>query len=299
MHQKPHNDRAGRAILILGAACVAVLLVQGCTRERPRQRFVARVDGVELSAQDLAAAIDTAQVGIAGTRSYINDWITNEILYQEAVRRGVAATDEFRRRVEDARRRMAVSEFLEHELSLQDTSGVSDQILRASYDSSASQYTLREDVVNASIVFFGDRDVANSFRSRVLRGTPWPGALEQVQQDTVARLQLLEVRSDRYFTHPQMYPEELWKLARALKPGEVSFVMKTDAGYAVLQLHSIRRQGEPPEFGYVRNEIRDRFLVDARRKRYAGLIASLRARHTIEVLLDSAGTATAQGGGQQ
>jgi hypothetical protein len=173
---------------------------------------------------------------------------------------------------------------------------ISDQFLHAAYDSSASQYVLPEDVANASIVFFSDRDAANTFRSRVLRGTSWTDALHQVQQDTVARLQLLEMRNDQYFTHPQMYPEELWKLARTLRPGEVSFVMKTDAGYAVLQLHGIRRQGETPEFGYIRNEIRDRLLIDMRRKRYADLIGSLRARHTIDVLLDSAGRIPAQGG---
>lgn len=280
----------------LGVLFTALVLVQGCARERPRQRYVARVDGVELSMEDVASAIDTARVGIVGTQSYINDWITSEILYQEAVRRGVVATDEFRRRIEDARRRMAVSEFLERELALQDTMAISDQSLRAAYDSSASQYVLPEDVANASIVFFSDRDAANTFRSRVLRGTSWTDALHQIQQDTVARLQLLEMRNDQYFTHPQMYPEELWKLARTLRPGETSFVMKTDAGYAVLQLHGIRRQGETPEFGYIRNELRDRLLIDMRRKRYANLIGSVRARHTIDVLLDSAGRLPAQGG---
>lgn len=280
----------------LGVMLIAIFLVQGCTREKPRQRYVARVDGVELSMEDVSSAIDTARLGIAGTQSFINDWITSEVLYQEAVRRGVVATDEFRRRIEDARRRMAVSELLERELALQDTMAISDQSLRAAYDSSASQYVLPEDVVNASTVFFSDRDAANTFRSRVLRGTSWTVALHQVQQDTVARLQLLETRSNQYFTRPQMYPEELWKLARTLRPGEVSFVMKTDAGYAVLQLHGIRRQGEPPEFGYIRNEIRERLLIDMRRKRYADLIGSLRARHTIDLLLDSAGGLPAQGG---
>ena len=67
-------------------------------------------------------------------------------------------------------------------------------------------------------------------------------------------------------------------------------MIKTAGGYSVLKLHGIKHQGETPDLDYVRNDIRDRLLIEQRRARYEQLIATLRARHAVEVHLDHADT---------
>jgi len=280
----------------INTVCLPTLLVLltfvvcSCTRERVRTPYVARVDAAELSPADLAAMCDTSGSGRKQARAFINDWIVTELLYQEAVRRGIADGEEIRRQVDAARHRLAISALLDKELGANDTLLAPEAAVRAYFDTSAGAFALREDVVNASYALFSERDAANTFRSRVLRGTGWSEALQQSRRDSATRSQLLQIADHQYFTRTTLYPEELWKLARALRKDEVSFVIKTNAGYYVLQLHGSRHQGEPPDFAYVRDEVRLRLLIGLRRARYEQLVRDLRNRHAVEVLLDSAST---------
>jgi hypothetical protein len=272
------------------AIVIAVLaaLVAGCTRERVRTPYVARVDGAELTPAQLAAMCDTLGNGRQQARAYINDWIVTELLYQEAVRRGIADGEDIRRQMEATRRHLAISALLDRELGTNDTLLVPESAIKAYFDTSAGAFALREEVINASYALFSERDAANIFRSRVLRGTQWTEAVQQTRRDSASRTQLLQVADHQYFTHATLYPEELWKLARTLRKDEASFVVKTNAGYYVMQVHGTKQQGEPPDFAYVRDEVRMRLLIATRRVRYEQLVRDLRDRHAIEVLLDSA-----------
>jgi hypothetical protein len=278
------------ASTVCRATFIAVLaaLMISCTRERVRTPYVARVDGAELTPTQLAAMCDTLGNGRQQARAYINDWIVTELLYQEAVRRGIADGEDIRRQVEAARRHLAISALLDRELGTNDTLLAPEAAVKAYFDTSAGAFALRDEVVNASYALFSERDAANVFRSRVLRGTQWIEAIQQARRDSASHAQLLQVADHQYFTHATLYPEELWKLARTLRKDEVTFVVKTNSGYYVMQVHSIKRQGEPPDFAYVRDEVRTRLLIATRRARYEQLVRNLRDRHAIEVLLDSA-----------
>lgn len=247
-----------------------------------------------LTPEDLAAACDTTTASRGQTRAYVNDWIISELLYQEAVRKGIAESESINRQLEAARKQFAINALLEKELELRDSAAISEQAVKATFESSTGAYTLREDVVNVSYILFSERDAANGFRSRVLRGTGWDDALLQSRKDSSAHAQILEVASHQYFTHATLYPEELWKLARTLGKEAVSFVVKTDLGYVVLQVHSSRHQGETPDFDYVRNDVRARLLIGLRRARYEQLLRDLRAKHSVELSMDT----TQQGHGE-
>jgi len=79
-------------------------------------------------------------------------------------------------------------------------------------------------------------------------------------------------------------------VSRTLAIEKVSYVINTDVGYYILIVHGFKRQGEIPDFQYVRDEIRDRILIDARRQKYEHLLTELRSKHLIEVRLDLADT---------
>jgi hypothetical protein len=80
-----------------------------------------------------------------------------------------------------------------------------------------------------------------------------------------------------------LFPEELWKLARTLPREEVSFPLKTDLGYTILRVHEIHRQGDIPPLTYIRKEVQERLLMDARRWRYDEFVGTLRERHSVDV----------------
>ncbi len=274
------------------ATLLLLVVIAGCSREPSHQPYVARVDHTELTESDLAAVRDTSGAGPQISREYVNDWIVTELLYQEAVRRGLIESAELQRQLEATKKRLAIAALLDKEVyGIDDTLLVNEDSVVACFRANSAAFVLREDVVLASYTLFDERDAANTFRSAVLRGTPWNDAIARNERDSVARSHLLRMATRQYFTQGSLYPPELWKLVRTLGKDEVSFVVKGDNGYYVLRPHGMKRQGEIPDLDYVRGEVRDRLLLEQRRIRYDKLVATLRGRHSVDVRIDLADTA--------
>ncbi len=271
--------------------CVLVTLTSGtCTKQENQKLYVARVDQALLTQEELSASHDSVGDISHQNREYINNWITDELLYQEAVKRGLSDSDELHRKLEAIRKHLAIDALLQKELYGADTSFVNEDAIVSLYNAGGRAFFLKEDVLNLSYALFSERDAANSFRSKILEGASWETALVQFQHDSLLAQQLLQVASRQYFTEPLLYPAELWKLARTLQVNEVSFVLKTDTGYFVLLLHGLKKQGEMPDLNYIKNELRDRVMIDQRRLAYEKLLANLRAHHSVEVRIDLSDT---------
>ncbi|MFN0157397.1 MAG: peptidyl-prolyl cis-trans isomerase [Bacteroidota bacterium] len=275
---RQHTDIIRCSVVILLFA-----FITGCSKEPESRDYVARVGTAVLTQNAIDALRDSIGNKHLRTQDFINEWITSEMLYQEAARRGLADSENLRQQIESIRRRLAIEALLQDDVYSADTSSVSEDIIATVYAAGGPAFLLREDVVSASYAFFVDRDVANAFRSNLLRGVSWPDALLAVQQDSLQNTQLLQVATRQYFARSTLYPEELWKLARNLTAGDVSFVLKTDTGYHVLVLHGLKQKGEMPDLDYIRNEIRDRLLIEQRRLRYEQLLEQLRKEQPVEV----------------
>ena len=281
----------GRTALLLSL----VAILAGCSREGPSRPFVARVGSVELREDDLAGGPDSLVRVRGKSAAFINEWVVSELLYQEAQRRGLADSDLLRKQLEATRKRLAVEALLEKEVYGGGGDEVTDDEVAGAFKKNVASFTLREEVARVSYALFSDRDEANQFRASILRGSSWEDALAACARDSVHAHELRAVARNQYFTQATLFPDELWKLARTLPREEVSYVVKTAAGYCVLAVHSIKRVGETPEFDYVKNEVRDRLLIDRRRARYEQLVSDLRSRHKVEVNLSVADTAGAAG----
>jgi peptidyl-prolyl cis-trans isomerase C len=271
------------------------MLCAGCSREGPSRPYVARVGSVELREGDLAGPADSLARARGKSMAFINEWVVNELLYQEAQRRGLADSDQLREQLEATRKRLAIGALLEKEVYGAGTEEVSDEDVAGAFKKSVSSFTLREEVARVSYALFSERDEANQFRAAVLRGSSWEDALAACRRDSVHSRALRAVARNQYFSQGTLFPEELWKLARTLPKEEVSYVVKAAAGYYVLTVHAIKHVGETPEFEYVKDEVRERLLIERRRIRYEQLVSDLRTRHKVEVNLAVADTAGATG----
>lgn len=263
----------------------STLVITGCTRQGSEKPYIARVDDAVVTEEELMETGDRMEDSSRRIREYVSQWVTSELLYKEAERRGILESEGLQSKLAETRRRLAISALLDAEVYADDSTLITDDDIRASYDTSSNTYLLTEDVANISFVLFTERDAANTFRSKVLRGASWNEAVAQMEGDSLMRSQVLQIADHQYFTEGTLYPEELWKLARTLTKEQVSYIIKTNVGYYVVMVHGFKKKGDIAEFDYIREEIRDRLLIERRREKYDRFLTNLRSEHTVEVKL--------------
>ena len=269
---------------ILPAALLLLAFGSGCGGPDKGHGYVARVNDAVLTQEDLVVTRDSLGTPTALSREYVNEWIVTELLFQEAERRGVPDGPAFQNQLEKTRKRLAVSALLQQEVyDAVDTAGITESAIAESFKASGNVYALREDLVQASLVLFRDREAASSFRTTVMRGTAWDEALRRVAAVPAQQAQIVRTADHRYLTRATLYPEELWRLARSLPREEISFPLRATEGHYILRVHQSFRQGELPPLEYVRAEVREHLLMDLRRQRYEDFIRTLRERHAVDI----------------
>ncbi len=268
-----------RSTIRLSVLLAVALAIAGCGRRSTQSPVLARVGDQVLTLADAREHVDTAGVDVAGQiRRYIGVWVNNELVYQEAARNGIDRSESVRRQVDDAGRQIVAQEYLRQVL-FADLTAVPDDSLRAYYARHAGDFFVHEDMLNANIALFASREHASAFAAAVAQGAAWAAALK----DSVTSTSLLSSAAGVFTTAHTIAPPELWRVGQGLGPGDVSYPVKTDAGFAIIQVLKAFRQGTPASFEIARDEIQQRIMVEFRQRRYDSLLAQLRGRAQAQI----------------
>ncbi len=254
-------------------------------RKSTEVTIIARVGDAVLTLEEAKADIDTTQESFQNRlNTYVKNWINKELLFQEASRRGVENDEQYQMQIRDARRQLATQRFIDQSV-YGDTINLNDSLLVQYFEAHRTEFLIREDIIKMNLVIFNTREQASMFAAKISRGATWHDALINVQSDSISRASLLYNTKNEFFTRQALNPQELWKVAVTLNANEVSFPVKTSIGYCVLQPLDKKKRGDSAEFEIVRDEIRERVLLEERRKKYKQIINDLHQRYKIEILI--------------
>lgn len=263
-----------------------VFVAAGCGQRDSSETPVARFDGETVTLDKMVARMDSARgMSQAQVAEYARRWINDEILYREAMRKGLDNSDAVKSRLDEIRRQFAINELLQQEVYTEQSAESSPGEVAGYYAEHSREFVLTTDVVLASSVLFRDRDAASSFRTTVLRGTPWNEALLRMLSDPQRASSVMARIDSTYFNQSTLLPIELWRVASAATKPEPSFPVSTNDGFYVLCVWKTSRQGQLADQAYVDREIRNRLTIERRRRAYNGLLERLRSRHTVELFL--------------
>ncbi len=272
----------------------AVLALWGCEQSQPAGRVVARVNNSVLTMEMIRERVDSNRVlNETDIRQFVNRWITNELLYQESLQKGIENTDVIERKVEEARKQLSIAELLEQEVYAAAERSIQNSEVAAYYQSHSSEYMLSDDLVRLSVIIFNTNAAASRFRSSALGETGWDESVRIFHEDNGNGV--VSYSDSLFFTQPSLYPPELWKVATALGMFEVSFPVNTSIGYVVMRSLGQYKKGTLSPIHYIQNDIRHRLTMERRQQRYQEYIQRLRTKHTVQYMYTAADS-NAQGG---
>ena len=254
----------------------------GCKKHESGRVPLARLDDQTLTLEEVQTQLDTAR-GVSQTQvqHYIQNWLQEELLYQEAVKRGLDQSEEINRQVETAKRELVINALLEQTIYAHGTNEPAAQDVHAYFESHKSEFALQSDVALLSLALFKNRDAATEFRNAVIKKHRWDSIF-------VARQSSMTAHTDsQYCMQTTQMPSELWRVAANTAVREPSFPVNTKNGYYVVIVWKFSKQGETADERTCETEIRSRLVVEKRRQAYNTLLADLRAKHNIQVFTAS------------
>jgi len=214
--------------------------------------------------------------GLEEKKRYIDRWVTTEILYQEALKRGVASDPRIRARLNELEHQFLADHMLF--LALRERIKVTEEEIRRYFKEHEKEYMYEYRV---SHILVNTLEEAQKVKE-LLKKRSFAWVANRYSVDPVAR----RGGDLGYLTKGNMIPE-FEAVVFKMKPGEVSDIVKSDFGYHIIKLVGMRKALARVTLDDVREQIMNELLVEKRKKAFSELMDSLRTVYPVSFFNDS------------
>jgi peptidyl-prolyl cis-trans isomerase C len=267
----------GRApLLALLAGVVMFACLTGSPAMAQDNKVVAKIDGIEITEQEIALAGEDlgeriAQVPAAQRREYLIGYLSDlKIGARAAERAKIAELPEFTLRMNYFRQKVLMDEFI----SRQSKAAASTEAARKLYDDTMKTMKPEEEV-RARHILVEKEDEAKAALARVRKGEDFAKVAAELSRDPGSGKEGGDLG---YFTQDRMVPQ-FGAVAFQLKAGDVSEPVQTQFGWHVIKVED-KRSKPLPKFEDVKGEI-ETYLV---RKAQQDIVMGLRGDLKLERL---------------
>jgi peptidyl-prolyl cis-trans isomerase C len=250
-------------------------------REEQKGPYLAKIGSAKITAADLEREVKNlpqfAQKlfeGSEGKQKFLDELIKKELLYQEAVKKGLDKDAEFKRKVEEFRKLTLIGQLLDKEI--ESKAKVTEQDVREYYEKHKGE--LSSSQIKASHVLVRTEEEAKTIHERLKKGEDFAGIAKKSSIDPGSAKNGGDLG---YFTSGQMLPE-FEAAAAKLKPGEISDPVKTKFGYHIIKVTD-RKQGKPVEFEKIKNVLFQRLSAEKQKAVFDSYIEDLKKSYKVEV----------------
>src|SRR4051812_45890374 len=267
--------RFGLACSAVAGGLVVALLAGSALRAEDANPVLAKVNGAEIRASDLALAEEElgaslAQMDPASRKDNVLSFLIDmKIVSKEAEDKKIADRDDFKTRLAFARDRL----LMDNLLAVEGKGATTDENMKKVYEEAAKQIS-GEQEVHARHILVETEDQAKKIESDLKKGADFAEVAKKESKDPGAS----DGGDLGFFTKDQMVPE-FSAAAFGLEPGKISDPVKTQFGWHVIKVEE-KRTRQAPAFEQVKPQI-ETYVV---RKAQADYVAKLRQAAKVERL---------------
>ena len=258
-------------------ALLTATILSSCEKEPETKKYVARVNDSFLTEEEILIN-DSLFDGGLSRNELIRNWVEKELLYQEALKLGIANSEEFNKIIDNSRRELASSMVLNKYLE-SNLGRPSRAELQKFYSDHQNEFRADDNIYVYDIAIFSDENAAINFRTKLIE-TNWDKTITSVKNDKT----LIEYRTSYVLTASEIYPIRLLNLIEELNFGEVSIVLeeKPQKFLVVRLLQKYEKDSKPP-FDIIADNVEARYIADRRDQILRTYLDELYSKNTIEI----------------
>lgn len=236
--------------------------------------MVARVEEAALTTSDLENLLP-AELGVgqgpAEKAQFVEQWVEQQLLYQEALDRKLDQSPRTQQLLEQARRDLLVAALLNAEFEGQDTQ-VSEASIQQYYAENREPFRRTRPEIRALHILLATEADATAKRQALRNGTSFEelARLHSLDQETKVR------GGDLGYFSADDNPA-LWEACRGLPFKTLSGPIQTQYGYHLIQVLDLQEAGTIKELDQVRPQIVDTLVRQDYKQRLAELISRLKS----------------------
>ncbi|MGF6311946.1 peptidyl-prolyl cis-trans isomerase C [Bradyrhizobium sp. i1.8.4] len=274
--------RLGLATLAATGCLVAVLAAGLPVRAAESDPVLAKVNGSEIHASDVALAEEElgpslAQMDPATKKDNVLSFLIDmKIVSKAAEDKKIENNDDFKKRLTFTRNRLLMDSLLASE----GKAATTDDAMKKVYDEAAKQIT-GEQEVRARHILVETEDEAKAIKVELDKGADFAELAKKKSKDPGAS----DGGDLGFFTKEQMVPE-FSAVAFSLEPGKISDPVKSQFGWHIIKVEE-KRNRKAPDFEQVKAQI-ETYVT---RKAQADYVAKLREAAKVERMDKPAETA--------
>jgi hypothetical protein len=272
---------------------VMLLLVSACSNQSTDVDFIARVGNEYLTRDDVELAMGTLpsiEDSASAVAQFVDQWVTNALLAQEARDIGLDKEQQVRRLIVDSEKSVLISSLLSRIYS-EESEVASASDVRDYFELNKDRLKTVEPYVKVRYLANADREAVRSARrllQRAMQGSMtdslWTTIVEQHSDDTALATAIASAH------HPESrllsnVPEVFATISR-LGPGQISAVIASDEKFHLVQVVDRVAEGSEPYFEWVNGELTRQLTLQKRKEAVARRIQELRTNALAKNMLD-------------
>lgn len=262
---------------IIGLSLLMLIGGLYCEQQDDETTVVARVGDSVLTLEEVNEQIPPDYSGVVTREEkeeFVRRWIDTEILYREALRRGIHKEKRIKKVIDNIKREFLAAELVERELK--DNTNITPEEVEEYYRTHQESFTRDQLEVRAKYLLVESRKKAWKVWRQLVRGENF---------DKLLREHSIEGGDLGYFSMDDV-PQEIAEVVFSLRKGQISKPVKSELGYYIIQVVDRQGGGTVRPLEEVREEIVDKLIAAKQRDQLEKLMKGLKEKEVVEVHLE-------------
>lgn len=256
-------------------ALLACLLLAACAPPQKEGTPVAKAGATVLMLEDLKnqlppTAVDGEQAAQL-RREWVEDWVWQELLYQEALERQLHKKPRIERLIEQARRDLLIATLLDDQFEGREVQ-IDTADIQTYYQSHQERFIRTQAEMRARHILLGSKRDANARYKALTKGESFEDAVEEYSIDEDTKRQ----QGDLGYFSAEDDPI-LWEASEKLKLNALSKPVASQLGYHIIQVLDRQEAGSVRQLDLIRADIVETLVRQEHQVRIETLLDELKA----------------------